>query len=247
MVHKLRDLFESSVRARWVVLVTTAGAVVGLVLTATLLWAGGDSASAVGVTFSARPTNTPVATSTETETPTETLTPSETPTETPTGTPTETATETPTNTPTPLQKPLSEADSGLLDLAAGRVVWCGVATLGEPWELHVSMTPGTDPGAVTITFDDATSVTFLVLALNSFSLTQTMGGRPSVDGLVKVEITAGTNGVGWVSALARPGSEDAFDETVGSDPADSDNYCVEGTSATGPDDGVEDADDQIPF
>ena len=245
MVHKLRDLFENSIRARWLFLVTAAGAVVILVFTA-LMWAGDDPASA-----SERPTDTPVETNTPTDTPTitdtptQTFTPTDTPTNTPTDTPTDTPTNTPTFTPTPLQKPLSQADSALLDLAAGQKVWCGVATLGEPWELHVSVTPGTANGGVLITFDDATSVTFLILANNAFSLTQAMGGRPTVDGLVLVEITAGTGAVGMVSALARPDSADPFTEST---PV-SDNYCIAGTSATAGDDGagVVSANAQIPY
>ena len=238
MVHKLRDLFKNSMRARWLFLVTAAFAAVILVVAATPLWTGDDPASA-----SDRPTDTPVETATITDTPTITNTPTNTgtPTETPTNTPTNTST--PTNTPTPLQKPLSQSDSALLDLAAGRKVWCGVATLGEPWELHISVAVTGAGGGVKITFDDATSVTFPIPVVSSFSLTQAMGGRPTVDGLVKVEITAGTGGVGWVSALARPDATDAF--TEGS-PL-SDNFCIEGLSASTGDDGVASAHSQIPY
>ena len=246
MVHKLRDLFERSVRARWVVLVTAAFAAVSLVVAATLLWPGGDSASAVGVTFSERPTNTSVATQTPTITPTITQTPTITLTPTITQTPTITPTITPTPTPV-AQKPLSEADFAVLDdLSAGspRKVWCGVATLGEPWVLHVSVTPGDTVGSLLITFNDTSTRLFPIAAKESFSLTQTMGGRPGIDDVVKVEVT-GTDddgGVGWVSALARTGAVDAF-----SGDSATDNYCLEGTAADTGDPGVVSADAQIDY
>ncbi len=251
MIHKLRGLFENSVRARWVVLVTAAFAAVILVVAATPLWTGDASASA-----SDRPTNTPVETATITNTPVDTNTPTNTGTPTNTPTNTSTPTNTPTNTPTPLQKPLSEADSALMDddPAGGptgvRKVWCGVATpLGEPWELHVSATSGTLAGTVKISFNDSptspTTLTFPIQALDSISLTHAMGGRPGFDDLVMVEITGVVNdgGEGLVTALARPGSADPF--TEGS--AVSDNYCLGGTSATVGDDGIASAHSQINY
>ena len=112
-------------------------------------------------------------------------------------------------------------------------MWCGVATLTEPWELHVSVTPGSGAGGVKITFHDGDSVTFPIPINQSFSLTQAMGGVPTVDDVVKVEITGGSGGVAMVSALTRPSSVDPFDEDADGGAAESDNYCLTAQASTG--------------
>ncbi|MCH8994406.1 MAG: hypothetical protein IH959_05480 [Chloroflexi bacterium] len=61
MIHKLREFIEGSrgsLRVRGVVLVTVAATVVGLALMATMVWTGGDSASASH--RQSTPTNTPI-------------------------------------------------------------------------------------------------------------------------------------------------------------------------------------------
>ncbi|MCH7698217.1 MAG: hypothetical protein IH865_04700 [Chloroflexi bacterium] len=244
MVHKLRDLFERSVRARWVILVTAAVAAVILVVAATPLWTGDDSASA-----SERPTDTPVGTATDTPIPpTATDTPiPPTATDTPIPpTATDTPTNTPTNTPTPLQKPLSQSDFALLNLATSDKVWCGVDnSVSEPWELHVTVTPGTTAGSLKITFRDLDSVTFFIPASESLSVSHTLGGGGTdVDNMVKVEILGGDSGTGaaMVSALARPESPDPF-----SGDSETDNYCLTGQSASTGDAGVVSANSQIPY
>ena len=84
MIRKLREFLEGSrgsVRVRGVVLVTAAAMVVGLALMATLLWTGGDSASATH--RQGTPTDTPTITNTPTPTNTPTVTDTPTATATP--------------------------------------------------------------------------------------------------------------------------------------------------------------------
>ena len=73
MVRKLREFIEGSrgsLGVRGVVLVTVAATVVGLALMTTLVWTGGDSASATHRFGTATPTATATATATPTPTPT---------------------------------------------------------------------------------------------------------------------------------------------------------------------------------
>ena len=106
--------------------------------------------------------------------------------------------------------------------------------------MHVSVTPGTTAGFLRITFTGGTPsngdfVAFYIPANQSFSVTQTFGGVPDVDDLVKVEITGGDagTGAGIVSALVRTGAVDPF-----SGDSETDNYCLTGTSASTGDAGV---------
>ena len=117
-----------------------------------------------------------------------------------------------------------------------------MASPSEPWILRISATAGSSAGFVRITFNDADFVAFPIPANQSFSLTQTLGGVPGVDDLVKVEITGGSGGVAMVSALARPDTDDPF-----SGDSERDNYCLTGQSASTGDAGVVSANSQIPY
>ena len=116
-----------------------------------------------------------------------------------------------------------QSDHMLLDgnaIPAPEHGYCGVGKKVEPWQLHVSYSPGGGGGTLTIQFRDGSSIAFPVPSGSSFSLTQAMGGVPGVDDLVRIDITAGG---AWVSALARSGARDPFDEPP---PAEKDNFCL---------------------
>ena len=88
-------------------------------------------------------------------------------------------------------------------------------------------------------------------ANSSLSLTQSMGGVPTVDDLVKIEILGGDAGtkVAMVSASARHQSRDPFDEAgdaVNPSPAGRDNLCLTCQVATG-DPGCESAKAEIAY
>ena len=100
--------------------------------------------------------------------------------------------------------------------------YCGVGKKAEPWELHVSYSPGGSAGKLTIRFRDDSSVEFPVAANTSFSLTQAMGWVPGVDDLVRIDITTGG---AWVSARARSGAKDPFNEQPPATP-EKDNFCI---------------------
>lgn len=148
--------------------------------------------------------------------------------------------------------PPFESDHALLDGANGDKVYCGVKTRVEPWTLHVSATPGTDPGFLKLTTRDGDLVSFAMPANSSFSFTHSMGGVPTVDDLVKIEITGGDTGtkVAMVSARARKWSRDPFDEAGDTDnpgPAERDNLCVTCQSGTSGDPGCQSAKGEIGF
>ena len=116
--------------------------------------------------------------------------------------------------------PDGQSDHMLIAFFAGEHGYCGVGTpTGEPWEFHVSYSPGGSLGTLTIGFRDGSAIPFPVAANTSFSLTQAMGGVPGVDDLVRIDITAGG---AWVSARARSGARDPFTEPV----AERDNFCI---------------------
>ena len=110
-----------------------------------------------------------------------------------------------------------QSDHALLDASAAEHVYCGVGKKIEPWTLHVSASGG--PGTLTIQFRDSSSIPFAIPAGGSFSLTQSMGGVPGVDDLVRIDLSSGG---AWVSATARGGARDPFVEPV----AERDNFCI---------------------
>ena len=111
-----------------------------------------------------------------------------------------------------------QSDHALLDSSAGEHIYCGVGRNVEPWTLHVSASPGV-AGTLTIQFRDASAVAFAIPAGQSFSLTQSMGGVPGVDDLVRIDLSSGG---AWVSAEARAGALDPFVEPV----TETDNFCI---------------------
>jgi len=112
-----------------------------------------------------------------------------------------------------------QSDHMLINGSAGEHGYCGVGTKIEPWDLHVAYSPGVGGGTLTIGFRDGSSIPFPVAANASFSLTQAMGGVPDVDDMVRIDITGGG---AWVSARARSGARDPFNEPV----AEKDNFCI---------------------
>lgn len=148
--------------------------------------------------------------------------------------------------------PPFESDHALLNGATGDKVWCGVKTRVEPWTLHVSATPGSADGSLKITTRDGDLVSFAMPADSSFSLTHSMGGVPTVDDLVKIEILDGDAGtkVALVSARARKWSRDPFDEAGDTDnpgDAERDNLCLTCQSGTSGDPGCQSAKAEIPY
>jgi len=115
-----------------------------------------------------------------------------------------------------------QSDHMLIDASAGEHGYCGVGKKVEPWELHVAYSPGGSAGTLTIGFRDGSSIPFPVAANSSFSLTQAMGGVPGVDDLVRIDITTGG---AWVSARARSGAKDPFNEQPPATP-EKDNFCI---------------------
>ena len=111
-----------------------------------------------------------------------------------------------------------QSDHSLLDARIGERVYCGVGKKIEPWTLHVSASTAI-AGTLTIMFRDGDTVGFSILAGDSFSLTQSMGGVPGVDDLVRVTLSSGG---AWVSASAREGARDPFVEPV----PEKDNFCI---------------------
>ena len=115
-----------------------------------------------------------------------------------------------------------QADHALYDGDGDTAIYCGVANddEAEPWTLHVSASAIESAGSVTITFDDSDSITFLVPEGTSFSTTQTLGGVPEVDTLVRITAT-GDLTVMMASAKVKLKATDPFDED-----SESDNYCL---------------------
>jgi len=126
-----------------------------------------------------------------------------------------------------------EADFMILNnqtpLAGSNVGYCGVGKGAEPWTLNVAASNG--GGTLTIQFRDGDLVSFVIPAGDTISLTESFGGVPTVDDLVRISLSGTTDGV--VSALARPNATDPFIEPV---LQESDNLCAnvedEGPSTT---------------
>lgn len=112
-----------------------------------------------------------------------------------------------------------QSDHALLDASVPEHVYCGVGRHIEPWTLHVSASPSGGSGTLTIQFRDASAITFNIPAGDSFSLTQSMGGVPGVDDLVRIDLSSGG---AMVSARARRGARDPFIEPV----PEKDNFCI---------------------
>ena len=120
-----------------------------------------------------------------------------------------------------------EADFMILNnqapLAGSNVGYCGVGKGAEPWTLNVAASNG--GGTLTIQFRDGDLVSFVIPAGDTISLTESFGGVPTVDDLVRISLSG--DGVsapdGVVSALARPNATDPFIEPG---LPESDNLCV---------------------
>lgn len=145
-----------------------------------------------------------------------------------------------------------QADHMLLDREEDGegVGYCGVAKKAEPWTLHIATTtrPLLGPGVLGIEFRDEASTAFNVPGGDSIGLTESFGGVPGTDDLVRLTFSAPNDGLSdaLISALAKPGARDPFTEDG---PQEKDNFCVnvaaEGpvsTSLSVPDSWVEDGD-----
>lgn len=106
-------------------------------------------------------------------------------------------------------------------------IYCGLKPAGKPYNLHISgSTVGTDvDGEIIITFLDGDLIRFEVPDGESFSITQALGGVPDVDNVVKITATGGVETM-MVSAHAKKGGKDPFDETLDGGDAEKDNYCL---------------------
>jgi hypothetical protein len=101
-------------------------------------------------------------------------------------------------------------------------IYCGVRKNAEPYTLHVSGTAGLSAGTFSIEFQDGTPMGFSVPAGSTHSTTQTLGGVPGIDNLVRITSTGGVGSM-MASVQATPGARDPF---AGETPAEKDNFCV---------------------
>jgi len=87
----------------------------------------------------------------------------------------------------------SQSDHALLDASVPEHVHCGVGHHPEGYTLHFAASSAI-AATLTITFGDLSTIQFLIPAGQSFSTTQELGGVPTVDDLVRINLSSGGYG-----------------------------------------------------